>query len=244
MDVKADRRLLRAAAGRAARRGEAAELAAAFKVLADPARLRLLSLIAAAPAGEAAPAIWSARWAEPSRPCQPPPVRADRRRAHHPGEGGRWAWYRVVPERLAVLRDALGSRRATQRIKARPPESAAAASSPTGTPPRGWSSCPSAPGGQPVDPDRPGLDQGIGGRGVAALDTHDDAALLGQVEVRPAPGTQKSAARKPMVPPPTRPANTAMMIRPITDTFPKSMNAKGRARMAPAMAKPTVGPGM
>lgn len=60
---------------------EATDLAAAFKVLADPVRLRLLSLVAAASAGEA---------------CACDLV-----------EPGKWAWCRVVPERLAVLRDAL-----------------------------------------------------------------------------------------------------------------------------------------
>jgi ArsR family transcriptional regulator len=86
---------------------EAAELAAAFKVLADPARLRLLSLIANAPGGEgcACDLIGPLGRSQPTI-------------SHHLSvltdaglvtreKRGRWAWYRVVPERLAVLRDAL-----------------------------------------------------------------------------------------------------------------------------------------
>jgi ArsR family transcriptional regulator len=87
--------------------GEAVELAAAFKVLADPVRLRLLSLIAAASNGEAC----ACDLVEPVRKSQPTV-------SHHLStlteaglitreKRGKWAWYRVVPERLAVLRDAL-----------------------------------------------------------------------------------------------------------------------------------------
>ena len=86
---------------------DADDLAAAFKVLADPARLRLLSLIAAASAGEAC----ACDLVEPIGRSQPTV-------SHHLSllteaglvtreKRGRWAWYRAVPERLAVLRDAL-----------------------------------------------------------------------------------------------------------------------------------------
>jgi len=88
--------------------GEAEELAAAFKVLADPARLRLLSLVAGAPGGEACACDLVA-----------PVGRSQPTVSHHLAvlveagllereKRGRWAWYRVVPERLAVLRDVLG----------------------------------------------------------------------------------------------------------------------------------------
>ena len=86
---------------------EATELAAAFKVLADPARLRLLSLIANTPGGEccACDLIGPVGRSQPTV-------------SHHLSvltdaglvtreKRGKWAWYRVVPERLAVLRDAL-----------------------------------------------------------------------------------------------------------------------------------------
>jgi ArsR family transcriptional regulator len=86
---------------------DAVDLAAAFKILADPVRLRLLSLIAAASAGEAC----ACDLVEPVSKSQPTV-------SHHLSvlvdaglitreKRGRWAWYRVVPDRLAVLRDAL-----------------------------------------------------------------------------------------------------------------------------------------
>ena len=87
---------------------EAEDLAGAFKVLADPARLRLLSMIAATDGEEAC----ACDLVEPLGKSQPTV-------SHHLSvlteaglltreKRGRWAWYRVVPERLAVLRDALG----------------------------------------------------------------------------------------------------------------------------------------
>ncbi len=87
--------------------GAAGELAAAFKVLADPVRLRLLSMVATAPAGEAC----ACDLVLPLGRSQPTV-------SHHltmlvdaglltRERRGKWAWYRVVPERLALLRDAL-----------------------------------------------------------------------------------------------------------------------------------------
>ena len=89
--------------------GQANDLATAFKVLADPVRLRLLSLIAASPDGQAC----SCDLEKPVGKSQPTV-------SHHlsvlAGAGlitkekvGRWVYCRVVPDRLAVLRDALGS---------------------------------------------------------------------------------------------------------------------------------------
>ncbi len=86
---------------------EAVELAAVLKVLADPARLRLLSLVASADAGEAC----ACDLVEPVGRSQPTV-------SHHLSmlveaglltreKRGRWAWYRVVPDRLAAVRDAL-----------------------------------------------------------------------------------------------------------------------------------------
>ena len=85
----------------------AVELAAAFKVLADPVRLRLLSLIAAAPGGTAC----SCDLEEPVGKSQPTV-------SHHLSlladaglitkqKVGRWVNCTVVPERLTMLRDAL-----------------------------------------------------------------------------------------------------------------------------------------
>jgi len=85
----------------------AVELAAAFKVLADPVRLRLLSLIAAAPDGTAC----SCDLEEPVGKSQPTV-------SHHLAlladaglitkqKVGRWVNCTIVPERLTMLRDAL-----------------------------------------------------------------------------------------------------------------------------------------
>ena len=87
---------------------QATDLAAAFKVLADPVRLQLLSLIAAAADGSAC----SCDLEEPVGKSQPTV-------SHHLSvladaglitkeKVGRWVYCSVVPERLAVLRDALG----------------------------------------------------------------------------------------------------------------------------------------
>jgi len=87
---------------------EAQRLASALKILADPARLRLLSLIQAQPDSEAC----VCHLTEPLGLSQPTIshhlkvlleaglVERERR--------GSWAYYRVVPEPLAALRDLLG----------------------------------------------------------------------------------------------------------------------------------------
>ena len=87
--------------------GDAEELASLLKVLADPARLRLLSLVAASESGEAC----ACDLVEPIGRSQPTV-------SHHLStlvdagllareKRGRWAWYRVVPERLDAVRQAL-----------------------------------------------------------------------------------------------------------------------------------------
>lgn len=89
---------------------EAEDLAAMFRLLADPVRLRLLSIVATSPDGE----VCACDLNEPLGRSQPTV-------SHHLGalteagllereKRGRWAWFRVVPERLAILRDALGNR--------------------------------------------------------------------------------------------------------------------------------------
>ena len=88
---------------------EAEQLAAAFKVIADPARLRLLSLIASAPGGEAC----VCDLIEPLGLSQPT-VSHHLKVLHEAGllgreRRGQWVYYRLVPERLQVLRDALGA---------------------------------------------------------------------------------------------------------------------------------------
>ena len=86
---------------------DAVALAAAFKALADPVRLRLLSLIAAAPEGTAC-----------SCDLEEPVGRSQPTISHHLGvlaeaglitkeRVGRWVNCSVVPERLDALRAAL-----------------------------------------------------------------------------------------------------------------------------------------
>src|SRR3954468_12550040 len=86
---------------------EADVLAKRFAALADPARLRLLSLIAAQPAGE----VCACELVAPLGRSQPTV-------SHHlkvlreaglvdRDKRGSWIWYRVVPDRLDALRAAL-----------------------------------------------------------------------------------------------------------------------------------------
>lgn len=87
---------------------EAVELATTLKALADPARLRLLSLVASAPDGEAC-----------ACDLVTPVGRAQPTVSHHLSvlvdagllrreKRGRWAWYRLAPERLETVRQLLG----------------------------------------------------------------------------------------------------------------------------------------
>lgn len=88
---------------------EAEQLAAAFRVLADPVRLRLLSLVATAPGGEVCA-------------CDLPAVvdRSQPTVSHHLSvltdagllereQRGRWAWFRARHETIDVLREALAT---------------------------------------------------------------------------------------------------------------------------------------
>jgi ArsR family transcriptional regulator, arsenate/arsenite/antimonite-responsive transcriptional repressor len=86
---------------------DAEDVAAALRVLADPARLRLLSMIQAQPGGEAC----VCHLTEPLGLSQPTV-------SHHlkvltqaglleRDQRGRWAYYRVVPEPLVALRGLL-----------------------------------------------------------------------------------------------------------------------------------------
>lgn len=87
---------------------DADQLAAAFKALADPVRLKLLSLIAAAPEGTAC-----------SCDLEEPVGKTQSTVSHHLSlladaglitkeKVGRWVNCTIVPERLAQLRDVLG----------------------------------------------------------------------------------------------------------------------------------------
>lgn len=85
----------------------AARLAAAFKVLGDPARLRLLSMIGSRPNGEAC----GCELIEPLGLSQPT-VSHHLKVLHEAGllereKRGTWVHYRVAPGALAALGDAL-----------------------------------------------------------------------------------------------------------------------------------------
>jgi ArsR family transcriptional regulator len=78
-----------------------------FKALADPARLRLLSLIASQPEGEAC----NCELIEPLGLSQPT-VSHHLRVLHEAGlltreRRGQWVYYRIVSEQLSALRAAL-----------------------------------------------------------------------------------------------------------------------------------------
>jgi ArsR family transcriptional regulator len=87
--------------------GEAALLAKGFAALGDPARLRVLSMLAAAPTGE----VCVCELVGPLGKSQPTVshhlkvlvdaglIIGDRR--------GKWVWYSLVADRLGVLRSAL-----------------------------------------------------------------------------------------------------------------------------------------
>ncbi|MEA2448065.1 MAG: ArsR family transcriptional regulator, arsenate/arsenite/antimonite-responsive transcriptional [Actinomycetota bacterium] len=86
---------------------EATALADAFKVLADPARVRLLSLVAAHPGGECC----VCDLIEPLGISQPT-VSHHLKVLHEGGlldreKRGTWVYYKVVPSRLEELRTAL-----------------------------------------------------------------------------------------------------------------------------------------
>lgn len=98
-------------------KSEAEQLAGAFKAIADPARLRLLSFIASQPSGETC----VCHLMKPLGLSQPTV-------SHHlkilfdtglldRDRRGTWVFYRIVPERLAALRDALALPEETPRRK-------------------------------------------------------------------------------------------------------------------------------
>jgi ArsR family transcriptional regulator len=89
-------------------RTDAETIAADFKVLADPTRLRLLSLIASVPEGEVC-----------ACDLNEPLGRSQATVSHHLSQltnaglitrkqRGKWAWFRVAPERADFVRSILG----------------------------------------------------------------------------------------------------------------------------------------
>jgi ArsR family transcriptional regulator, arsenate/arsenite/antimonite-responsive transcriptional repressor len=86
---------------------EAATLAARFKAVADPTRLRLLSLIAAHAEGEACVCDLTGEFAL-SGPTISHHLKVLREAGLITGERrGTWIYYRVVPETMAALSQAL-----------------------------------------------------------------------------------------------------------------------------------------
>ncbi len=86
---------------------EAEELARRLKALADPARLRLLSMLLAAEGCEACTCDLTGPLG-----LSQPTVSHHLKVLYEAGlvdreKRGTWVWYRVVPERLAALRTAL-----------------------------------------------------------------------------------------------------------------------------------------
>ena len=92
--------------------GDAALLARSFAALADPIRLRLLSLVASGSTGATSGEVCACDLVEPSGRSQPTV-------SHHMKilvdaglvereKRGLWVWYRIVPTRLDALRAVLG----------------------------------------------------------------------------------------------------------------------------------------
>jgi ArsR family transcriptional regulator len=94
---------------------EAAKLAKGFAALADPARLRLLSLIAAQDEGE----VCACELVEPlgrSQPTVSHHLKVLREAGLVEGDKrGTWVWYRIVPDALADLQASL-SGKVRQRV--------------------------------------------------------------------------------------------------------------------------------
>jgi ArsR family transcriptional regulator len=90
-------------------KADAAQLAGTFKAIADPARLRLLSFIAVQPSGEAC----VCHLTKPLGLTQPT-VSHHLKVLYDAGlldrdRRGTWVYYRIIPERLAALREALAA---------------------------------------------------------------------------------------------------------------------------------------
>jgi ArsR family transcriptional regulator, arsenate/arsenite/antimonite-responsive transcriptional repressor len=89
--------------------GEANELAKGFTALADPVRLRLLNLLGAAPEGE----VCICNLVEPIGKSQPTISHHMKLLGEaglvHGARRGKWVWYSLDRERLAMLRGALAT---------------------------------------------------------------------------------------------------------------------------------------
>ena len=98
------------------KKAEAEQLAQSFKAIADPARLQLLSFIAAQPSGEACVCYLMKPLA-----ISQPTVSHHLKVLYEAGllnreRRGTWVYYRIVAARLAALREAL----AVPKVSAQP----------------------------------------------------------------------------------------------------------------------------
>jgi ArsR family transcriptional regulator len=101
---------------------EAAEMAAAIRVLADPARLRLLSLIASSPDREACVCDLTAPL-ELSQPTVSHHLKVLTKAGLLAREQrGRWAYFRLVPDRLDIVRRAFSTRSGNRPERSRTAE--------------------------------------------------------------------------------------------------------------------------
>ena len=88
---------------------DAAELASGFSALADPVRLRVLSILAASPEGEVCVCDFVGRVAK-SQPTVSHHLRILSEAGLVQGERrGKWVWYSLNCDRLAQLRSAIDS---------------------------------------------------------------------------------------------------------------------------------------
>lgn len=108
------------------KKGDAEQLALGFKAIADAGRLRLLNFIASQPAGEAC-VCHLMKPLDLKQPTVSHHLKVlfeagllDRERR------GTWVYYRIVPERLAALRDALTLDVSSDEEAGRPARSRAA----------------------------------------------------------------------------------------------------------------------
>jgi ArsR family transcriptional regulator len=86
----------------------AVELAAVLKALADPVRLRLVSLISAAPAGEVCACDLPALLGRSQPTVSHHLTQLVRAGLIDREQRGKWAWFRIRPEGFAAVRAALG----------------------------------------------------------------------------------------------------------------------------------------
>jgi ArsR family transcriptional regulator len=94
----------------------AEELASLLKALADPVRLRLVSLIAAAPAGEVCACDLPAAVDRTQPTVSHHLTQLVRAGLLDREQRGKWAWFRIRPDGFAAIRAALAENPATAEV--------------------------------------------------------------------------------------------------------------------------------